>query len=186
MPQTSRKTITPTEQRQDDLQENVTYTNRRLDKVEHEVNVLGTSMAALATEVRGLHNLQQEMATNIKQLIATNSGITASKGMVPVSYVTWGVSAFIALTALGLTMLGLLNGSIKDDITSQATKTEAEFERLNQLLDLRKDAIESKVGYIHEMHSSDMAHIKQRIDDVQKNMQECCISGRHRVAKNEN
>lgn len=117
----------------------VASTNRRLDKVEHDVQVLNTAVATMTTEVRNLYTIQNEASQKLDKLLDQGGVQSATKGMIPVAYITWGVSAFIATIAVGLTALTIASNSIKEDIQAGNALNEKEFERLDTLATANKE-----------------------------------------------
>ena len=121
----------------------VASTNRRLDKVEHDVQVLNTAVATMTTEVRNLYKIQHESSQKLDKLLDQGGVTSATRGMIPVSYVTWAVSAFIAIIAVFLTALTFASGAIKDDIAAGNALNDKEFERLDTLALNSKENINS-------------------------------------------
>ncbi len=121
----------------------VASTNRRLDKVEHDVQVLNTAVATMTTEVRNLYKIQHESSQKLDKLLDQGGVNSATRGMIPASYITWGVSAFIAVVAVGLTALTLALNYIKEDIVAGNALTSKEFERLDTRIDTNKENLNS-------------------------------------------
>lgn len=119
----------------------VASTNRRLDKVEHDVQVLNTAVATMTTEVRNLYKIQHESSQKLDKLLDQGGVTSATRGMIPATYITWGVSAVIAIVAVGLTALTLASNSIKEDIAAGNSLNDKEFERLDTLVDNSKESI---------------------------------------------
>jgi len=91
----------------------VTQLGTRVDRLDSEVesmkNQLGevkTTVAGSAAMVEGLRNDMSVLFSKMDRWSESYSGASATKGMIPASYVTWGVGLMVSLAGLGLTVTG--------------------------------------------------------------------------------
>lgn len=148
---TARKTATPrtpakrtpAEKWADNLAEQ--GGSKRIDRIEHDVKNLHSSVVAVTTEVKNISRVQNETSTKIDQLLERSSSTMAVKGMVPAQYITWSISAFIALLGIGLTMLALAAGFIRSDIKASEDLIKRDIDRLAETSELRFKHVQTEM-----------------------------------------
>lgn len=124
-----------------------------MDRVEEDVSKLNTSVSAIGVQVGTMATQQSESAGKLDQLLARGMGQEATKGMVPVSYITWAIGALISFTGVGLTILTIAAAVILFAMNHNAEKDG-----------LKIDIVTAKVEENHE----DIDDIEVRVGEIEK------------------
>lgn len=126
----------------------------RLDRVETDVGSLSERLGRTETELRAIDVSVSEMRESVnknnnllQQLLNRTGGIEAAKGMIPVTYVTWGVGLMVSLMGVGLTTLTIAATVILFAVNNNATVQDTAVTNLERLAtkDIALIASESKL-----------------------------------------
>lgn len=132
---------------------------QRLSVVEDDLNELKVTAASSSTKIDAIGADMGIMFKKMDRIAESSGSNAATKGMIPVSYVTWAVTTLMALVALGITMLtvaggvmiyAMASGDEKDQLMITANTHEIEDGDSH-----RKDIDEWK--QFHEMEMSRMS-----------------------------
>lgn len=136
--------------------QSVTHINKndtaRIDHVEKNVDQLGKSVVKLETTVSGLDvrlgGVEGQMTSanaGINQLLQRGSGYEATKGMVPVTTITWAVGTLLTLVTISFTMLMFFSSSIKEEILDKSELNNKQYQMsVEDRNDLRKQLRETQ------------------------------------------
>lgn len=105
---------------------------KRIQHVETVVDSSGKKLVQLETTIKGydgrLTNVEAGVSAlqgGMNQLLQRGSSYEAQKGMIPASTVKWGVGALLTLVGLGLVILQIFLGSIREDIVDERAARQA-------------------------------------------------------------
>lgn len=131
----------PTEQ-QSETKMTTQQLGKRVGDLEADVKSLGKSVGDLATvtagvqqQVSSLSQGQGAQSDKLDRLLARNAGGEATKGMIPVSYVTWGVGAVLTMIGLfftasiivaGVILFAMESGDKQNDLITDRVKDDVE------------------------------------------------------------
>lgn len=97
----------------------VTQLGSRVNRLDTEVESMRSEIGEVKTTVAGsaaiIEDLRNDMSTLFSKMDRWSenySSATATKGMIPANYVTWGVGLMVSLAGLGLTVTGTAAGVI--------------------------------------------------------------------------
>jgi hypothetical protein len=129
----------PTEQ-QSETKMTTVQLGKRVGDLEHDVKSLNKSVGELSVVTNGVQqnvNIlttgQQAQSEKLDRLLARNAGGEATKGMIPVSYVTWGVGAVLTMTGLfftasiivaGMILFAMESGDKQNDLVTDRVKDD--------------------------------------------------------------
>lgn len=83
-----------------------------VESMRSEIGEVKTTVAGSAAIIEDLRNDMSTMFAKMDRWSESYSSATATKGMIPASYVTWGVGLMVSLAGLGLTVTGTAAGVI--------------------------------------------------------------------------
>ena len=99
----------------DETEITVTQLGSRVNRLDTEVESMRSELGEVKTTVAGsaaiIEDLRNDMSTLFSKMdrwSESYSSATATKGMIPASYVTWGVGLMVSLAGLGLTVTGTI------------------------------------------------------------------------------
>lgn len=110
----------------------------RVSHLDGRVGGLETSVSTLGVQVSALAADSKEIKASLQSIGNAVGSQGARTGTIPTTTVTWAITAFVAMAALGMSMLGLFNSGIQKDITSNA-----EFDDL-KMTEIKHDVEENR------------------------------------------
>jgi hypothetical protein len=78
-----------------------------VESMRGELNEVKTTVASSAAITEGLRGDMTVLFGKMDRLSENTGSAAATRGMIPVGYVTWGAGLMVSLTSIGLTVLGL-------------------------------------------------------------------------------
>lgn len=153
---------------------------KRVGDLETDVKTLAKSVGDLATvtttvqqQVNMLTHGQQSQSEKLDRLLSRTTGSEATKGMIPVNYVTWGVGAVLTMIGLFFTAAVIVAGVVlfavdsgdsqtHSRIDSQSLIERAHIDHVNEVIDLRVDSAEHSI----EKNTQEIRIIEKKIDDL--------------------
>lgn len=78
-----------------------------VESMRGEINEIKTITASSATVTEALRGDMKILFGKMDRMTEASGGVAATRGMVPVTYVTWGLGLMVSLTSIGITVLGI-------------------------------------------------------------------------------
>lgn len=101
-----------------------------MDRLGQRMTAMDSEMAGVKTEVGLMRGDFAGVKEAVNRLMEYSGSRHATKGMIPVSYVTWAVTTLVALVALGMTMLALAAGVMVYAMSSEDEKSLLQIESM--------------------------------------------------------
>ena len=84
----------------------------RVNRLETDVGEMRVEVTRSTSSIEGMRGEIARMFEKLDQWGGAISGSTATKGMIPATYVTWAVGVFVSLIGVGLTLMTLAAGIV--------------------------------------------------------------------------
>jgi len=147
---------------------------KRVGELEVDVKNLTKSVGDLSTvaastqqQVNMLTQGQTAQSEKLDRLLARTAGGEATKGMIPVSYVTWGIGAFLTLAGLGLSITTIGGAVVLFAVNSGDKQSSAKIESISKLerahIDHVNETIDLRVATVEDEINENTANV-ERID----------------------
>ena len=146
---------------------------KRLGVVEEDMGDLKVEMAKTTEGLIGVRHDMGILFSKLDRIAEDRGSVTATRGMIPITYVTWFITTLVAVCALGMTALVFAGGIMIYAMTSENEKDHLLIaENTHEIGDAeRHQAVTDKWMMEHfkkvtELNATQSAHIEENQEEL--------------------